>query len=224
LKTTILSPPHIEIYNSVLSGDKIHAYASLPKASWCTICLVDRLITYKELFSLVTTYKRLALSSISIPAGDIFSGHFLPNTMLSCNFNLLLMMAYFKIQLSFPPDAYKNFSSALNFNPYQDFGITTLSNTFSVLLSINWRVCMLCPLLVTAINFLEEETAIFNGKSPKGKERPAGDSCHPLESLILLWFNFPSSIPLFWASAPKEKIKIEATKQINFINNNFNKM
>src|SRR6187402_517418 len=40
-------------------------------------------------------------------------------------------------------------------------------------------LCTLCPIWVTAINFLDLETAMFKGKSPSGNERPAGDNFHP---------------------------------------------
>ena len=39
---------------------------------------------------------------------------------------------------------------------------------------------MLCPLLVTAINFFEGDTAIFKGRSPRGKLFPTGVKLHPL--------------------------------------------
>src|SRR5690349_7337136 len=104
---------------------------------------------YKELFSLVTTYIDCFLSSISNPVGEIASGHGLPIIILSDRFNLLLLMAYFKIQLSFPPEAYKNFSSPLNFNPSHDFGMMELSSTFSFTGSIKYSTCVLWPLQVT---------------------------------------------------------------------------
>jgi hypothetical protein len=41
-------------------------------------------------------------------------------------------------------------------------------------------------LLVTAISFLDFDTAIFRGKSPSGKERPAGEMDQPLGSNVFL--------------------------------------
>lgn len=41
---------------------------------------------------------------------------------------------------------------------------------------------MLCPLLVTATNFFEEDTAMFKGRSPSGMLLPAGDKLQPLGS------------------------------------------
>src|SRR5882724_10074379 len=114
---------------------------------------------YNELFSFVTTYIIFFTSSISIPVGEIFSGHFFPSIILSFNASLLFSIAYFNTLLSFPPDAYKNFSSAENLSPYHDFGIIMLSRIFSFFTLISWIDCILCPLLVTAINLLEEDTA-----------------------------------------------------------------
>jgi hypothetical protein len=44
---------------------------------------------------------------------------------------------------------------------------------------------MLCPLLVTANNFLLGDTAIFKGKSPNGKLFPTGLRLQPLGNTIL---------------------------------------
>src|SRR5688500_7202578 len=143
------------------------------------IFFVSRSTIYNELFSLVTMNIFLVKSFISIPAGEIFSGHFFPSLILSTNSNFLLSKENFNIQLSLPPLAYKYFSSALNFNPYHDLGTITLSRIFSVTGLISWILCTLCPLLVTAIHFFDFETAIFNGRSPNGNERPAGDKVQP---------------------------------------------
>jgi len=79
-------------------------------------------------------------------------------------------------------------------------------NTFSFYVSINWILCTLWPLLVTAINFFEGETAIFSGRSPSGSERPAGDSHQPLgKSMRLLSFELPGD-------CPKEKLVIKRGK------------
>ena len=138
---------------------------------------------YKELLSFVTTYNKCLASSISIPAGEILLGHLVPSLILSVNFNLLPAVLYCKIQLSFPPLANKYFSSLLNFRPSQLFLISILSKIFSVLISISCRVCLLCPLLVTAIIFFDLLTAIFKGRSPNGKLLPAGLRLQPLGSV-----------------------------------------
>jgi hypothetical protein len=62
-------------------------------------------------------------------------------------------------------------------------------------------LCRLCPLLVTAINFFEELTAIFNGRSPNKKPWPAGESAHLLGKVTLSGF---------WAD--KEKLIRKNTK------------
>src|SRR5579862_2093964 len=122
---------------------------------------------------------------MSNPAGDILKGHLLPSLMESFKTSLLLMTAYFKMRLSFPPDAYKNFSSALNFNPSQDFGISMLSRRIPFWGSMSCSDCVLCPLLVTAIYLPAALTAMFKGRSPSGKLLPAGVSDQPLGSKTL---------------------------------------
>ena len=139
---------------------------------------------YKELLSFVTTYKRFFLSSISMPAGEILLGHLSPSFKLSLNINLFFLIAYFKIQLLLTPEAYRNFSFALNFKPSQHSSTTILSSIFPEATSINCMLCVLWPLLVTAINFFESLTAIFNGRSPSRKPLPAGERLHPFGSVI----------------------------------------
>src|SRR4029079_16043564 len=109
----------------------------------------------------------------------MFTGHTSPKIILSLNCSLLLMIAYFNIRLSLPPEAYRNFSSALNFKPSHDFAMSILSAIFSCCTSINCMLCTLCPLLVTAKYFLVGETAIFNGRSPSGKLLPTGVRLQP---------------------------------------------
>src|SRR6185369_715837 len=104
--------------------------------------------------------------------------------ILSVKTNLSFRIEYFKIQLSFPPDAYKNFSSELNLRPSHDLATTIVSRTFSFFESIRYNACVLWPLQVTARYFFEDETAIFNGRSPTGKLRPAGVSDHPFGNMI----------------------------------------
>src|SRR5579871_5257615 len=123
---------------------------------------------------------------MSKPAGEIFSGHFFPRMILSFKTSLLLIIEYFNIQLSLPPDAYKYFSSSLNFNPSHDFGIVMLSSRISFFGSISKSDCVLCPLLVIAMYFFDELTAMDSGRSPRGKLWPTGVSDHPLGSVILL--------------------------------------
>ena len=45
-------------------------------------------------------------------------------------------------------------------------------------------LCVLCPLLVTAMYFFVDETAMFSGKSPNGKLLPAGVKLQLLGSFI----------------------------------------
>ena len=101
------------MYNCFLSGDK-QAGVSLAMQFILTnvIFFVIVLRMYNELLSFVTTYKRFFLSSRSIPAGDILLGHFSPSFKESCNNNFLFLIAYFKIQLLFPPEAYINYFSS----------------------------------------------------------------------------------------------------------------
>ena len=155
LNTYTLSHPQQLIYNSFLSGDRRHAYASPPSVNCSAGVFVFRSTRYNILLSLVTAYNNCFASSMAIPAGAILLGHFFPRRILSCNTSFLFVIAYSSIQLSLPPEAYNFFSSPLNCKPYQLFGITILSSTVSVAGSINWILCTLWPLLVTAINFLE---------------------------------------------------------------------
>src|SRR5690348_7615311 len=137
LKTYTLSQPQQVMYNCFLSGDNRQVYVSPPNGYFPVTFLVFRFTMYKELFSLVTTYIRFFASSISIPAGEILLGHFLPSIMLSFKTNFLFTMAYFNIQLLLPPEAYKNFSSALNLRPIQHSVTTILSITFPLTASIS---------------------------------------------------------------------------------------
>src|SRR5204862_1970825 len=100
--------------------------------------------------------------------------------MLSFKTSFLPAVAYFNIQLSCPPEAYRNFPSAVNFKPYQAFLISTVDNTLSLTASMSCNECLLCPLLVTAIIFLFGEIAIFNGRSPNGRLLPTGVRLQPL--------------------------------------------
>ena len=111
---------------------------------------------------------------------------FLPSKKLSASISLFWMILYCRIQLSFPPLAYNFFSSAENFKPYHDFAIVTSSSCFSVIAFINWIVCVLCPLFVTATNLPDLLTTMFKGRSPKGKLLPAGERLQPFGSVILL--------------------------------------
>ena len=133
---------------------------------------------------MVTTYIKFAASSISIPAGEILLGHLSPSFILSFNCSFLFTTAYCKIQLSLPPLAYKYFSSALKCKPSQLFLISILSVIFSVVISISCSVCLLWPLLVTAISFFELLMAMFSGRSPSGKLLPAGLRLQPLGRVI----------------------------------------
>ena len=132
--------------------------------------------------SLVTTNNCCVLSLISMPAGPIFSGHLLPKSKLSTSINLLFCMAYLLIRLSCPAPTYKNFSSALNFKPYQDFAMLTESIIFSDLVSMSSMLWYPCPLLVTAMYLPVLLTSMFNGRSPSAKEVPAGFNFQPLAS------------------------------------------
>src|SRR4051812_3688740 len=110
LNTNSLSQPQQLIYSSFLSGDKRQAYASPPRGSFCNTDLLTRSTMYSELFSLVTTYNTFFLSSISMPAGEMLSGHFLPSRRLSFSTSLLFCTAYCSTRLSLPPEAYRYFS------------------------------------------------------------------------------------------------------------------
>jgi hypothetical protein len=57
---------------------------------------------------------------------------------------------------------------------------------------------VLCPLLVTANNLLDGEISMFKGKSPRGKERPAGVKDQPFESKIFSAFGLLVGV---WATA-----------------------
>ena len=75
----------------------------------------------------MTTYKIFFASLMQMPAGEILLGHLAPSFIESLNINLLLIILYFKIQLSLPPEAYKVFSSAVKAIPNQDLSILILS-------------------------------------------------------------------------------------------------
>ena len=120
-----------------------------------------------------------------MPVGEILVGQGLPRMMLSVSFNFSFCTAYFRIILSFPPEAYRYLSVALNFKPYHDFGITTVWSTFFVSGLISCIDCVLCPLLVTAMYFLELDTAMFKGRSPSGRLVPTGVRLQPLGKWIL---------------------------------------
>src|SRR6476620_10663920 len=135
------------MYKLVFVGDNKHVYPSAPMDNFCSTFFVTVFTTYNALSSFVTTYINLAASSNTKPAGDNLCGHFAPSLRESFKTSLLFSTAYFNIQLSFPPEAYKNFSSLLKAKPYHDFGISRDCNTFSFFGSINCRLCTLCPLL-----------------------------------------------------------------------------
>src|SRR6185503_6453457 len=149
-----------------LSGERTHPYTSPSNLIESLIVFETRPTKYNLLFSFVPTYIIFLASSISIPVGESRYGHFGPSLMLSFKARVSFTIAYFNIQLSFPPEAYRNFSSLLNFIPYHDFGMILLCRTLLFTASINCNDCTLWPLLVTAINFFDGETAIFKGRSP----------------------------------------------------------
>jgi hypothetical protein len=69
-------------------------------------------------------------------------------------------------------------------------------------------------LLVTAIYFLDDETAIFNGRSPNGRDLPAGDNHQPLGNNTLL-FSFGSEGGC--ATIATRKRSMAAKKVIDFL-------
>src|SRR6218665_627513 len=96
--------------------------------------------------------------------------------------------------------------------------MTSRSHSFSRTGSISWRLCTLCPLLVTAIIFWERLTAIFTGKSPKGNERPAGKTPQPFGNKTA--FFSVSVLAAGWAKAPAAN-KHNAIDKKGFIALNF---
>ena len=84
------------------------------------------------------------------------------------------------IQLSLPPEANKNFPSLEKVSPNHPLAITTESRSCIFSASISWILWSLSPLLVTASNFPEGETAMFRGRSPTGSIFPTGVSFQPL--------------------------------------------
>src|SRR5690348_10512381 len=109
-------------------------------------------------------------------------GQGLPSTMESAAYKPPSRIAYFRIILSLPPDTYKKRSSRLNASPTQDLRMDIAPDCRSFFTSKSWTVCGLYPLFVTARNFPEEDTAIFRGRSPRGRDFPTGVSDQPLGS------------------------------------------
>src|SRR6218665_3011987 len=97
--------------------------------------------------------------------------------------------------------------------------MTARSHSFSRTGSISWSLCTLCPLLVTVIIFWERLTAIFRGKSPKGNERPAGESLQPFGNKTA-FFSLVSVLAAGWAESPAAN-KHNAIDKKGFIALNF---
>src|SRR4051812_32900433 len=89
------------------------------------------------------------------------------------------------MRLSLPPEANRYFSSLLKERPYHSLGTVSASSCFSLRASKSWMLCTLCPLFVTATYFPVLLTAIFRGRSPRGRLLPTGVRLQPLGSFTL---------------------------------------
>jgi len=147
---------------------------------WMGIVLVAVFITYNELFSFVTAYSIFRLSSSASPAMDIFTGHGFPSRIVSALVSLSFTMENLIITLSFPPEAYRYFSSEEKASPSHDFAMMAVSSNRRFTASNNCTHWLLWPLLVTARYFLDEDSIILRGRSPSGNCWPTGVSFQPL--------------------------------------------